>query len=362
LCEKSCVIYGDRAKRYFQEKRIMAVPIWKDYFVNLGTGDSILYRIILTDTSDVIYSGKAHKRPGEVNIQARVNDICADYLVNVLPTLSQAEFSEIDLPVSFKVQASTNGTTWTDKATIQFINDWSYDYGYNPATMGMSFPITGRVDNRMPIVWTGLNVSRVTATIWYTDGTSSQVIIPVAISNDFNADFNSDFSRSVRSAGSGTAVFFPSAWDNVDRIVIGNSTFKVVTECAKYALYYINAYGGWDCLLIEGNHLEDDTLTRHTREVVYDNRDIQNRGVKNYVNEITKGFTLHTGWLLHDQGEMMHHLINSTDVYLYDIANEQMIPVTIPTNTCEYRNFKNNGNQLVDYTIRVEVAQNRIRR
>lgn len=340
----------------------MAVPIWKDAFVTLGTGDSILYRVILSDTSEVIYSGKAYKRPGETNITARVNDICADYMVNVLPYLSQAEFTRINLPVTFLVQTSSDGSAWTTQSTLQFINDWSYDYGYDPATMGMSFPINGRIDSRMPIVWTGLNVSQVTVTVYETNGSSYQVIIPVEISNDFNADFNSDFSRSVRSAGSGTAVFYPTAWVNVDRIVIGNSTFKVVTSCARYAIYYVNAYGGWDSFLIEGNSLEADTLKRYTREVVYDNRDIQNRGIHNYVNEVTKGFTFHTGWLLHDQGERMHHLINSTDVYMYDIASQEMIPVTIPTTTCEYKTFKNQGNRLVNYAIQVEVAQNRIRR
>lgn len=339
-----------------------ARPIWKDVYVTLGAGDSILYRVILSDTSEVIYSGKAYKRPGETDITARVNDICADYLVNVLPYLSQAEFTSITLPVTFLVQASANGSTWTTKATLQFINDWSYDYGYNPATMGMSFPINGHIDPRMPIVWTGLSVSQVTITVRDTTGASYQVIIAVEISDDFNADFNSDFSRSVRSAGSGTAVFYPTAWDNVDRITIGSSTFKVVTDCAKYALYYVNAHGGWDSFLIEGNTMEADTLKRYTREMVYDNRDIQNRGIQNYVNEVTKGFTFHTGWLLHDQGERMHHLINSTDVYLYDIASQEMIPVTIPMTSCEYRTFKNQGNRLVNYTIQVEVAQNRIRR
>ena len=340
----------------------MAVPIWKDAFVTLGTGDSILYRVILSDTSEVIYSGKAYKRPGETNITARVNDICADYLVNVLPYLSQAEFTRINLPVTFLVQTSSDGSAWTTQSTLQFINDWSYDYSYDPATMGMSFPINGRIDSRMPIVWTGLNVSQVTVTVYETNGSSYQVIIPVEISNDFNADFNSDFSRSVRSAGSGTAVFYPTAWVNVDRIAIGNSTFKVVTSCARYALYYVNAHGGWDSLLIEGNSIEADTLKRYTREVVYDNRDIQNRGIHNYVNEVTKGFTFHTGWLLHDQGERMHHLINSTDVYMYDIASQEMIPVTIPTTSCEYKTFKNQGNRLVNYAIQVEVSQNRIRR
>ena len=338
-----------------------AVPIWKDHFTTLGTGDSIRYRIILADTSAVIYSGRAYKRPGETNILARINDICADYITNVLPQLSQAEFTRISLPVTFRVQ-TLSGSTWSTKESVQFTNDWSYDYSYNAATMGMSFPINGHIDSRMPIVWTGLNVSQVNATIYYTDGRYARVIIPVAISNDFNADFNSDFSKSVRSAGSGTAVFLPSAWDNVARIVVGSSTFRVVTDCAKYALYYINAYGGWDSLLIEGNTMEVDNLKRYTREMVYDNRDIQNRGIQNYVNEIEKGFTFHSGWLLHDQGERMHHLINSPDVYLYDIAAGQMIPVIIPMTSCEYRNFSNNGNMLVNYTIQVQVAQNMIRR
>ena len=339
-----------------------AIPIWKDAIVDIGLGDSMFYRITLADTGEVIYSGKAFKRPGASSVQVRINDICADWLENVLPTLSQAAFSELNLPVTFYVQSSSNGSTWTNQGSFQFLNDWSYDYDYDPATMGMSFPINGHIDSRMPLVWTGLDVSQVNMTIYYRNGTSAQVFIPIAISDDFNADFNSDFSHSVRSAGSGTAVFLLSEWDDVERVVIGNASFRVVTDCAKYALYYVNAYGGWDCFLIEGNTLEADTLKRYTREMVYDNRDIQNRGIQNYVNEITKGFTFHTGWLLDDQGERMHHLINSTDVYLYDIANEEMIPVIIPSTTCEYRTYKNQGNRLVNYTIEVQVAQNRIRR
>ena len=336
----------------------MADPIWKDIYSQL-TGE---YRIIVNDTGEVIYHGYAVPKPGETYAQVRINDICADYLENVLPNLSQAEFSRISLPVLFKVQVIISGGQWAAMTAAQFINDWSYDYTYNPVTMGMSFPINGHIDSRMPIVWTGLNVSEVTATLYYTDGTTSQVIIPVEISNDFNNDYNDDFARSVRTAGSGTAVFLPSAWSNLDKIQVGRSTFKVVTSCARYALYYVNAYGGWDCFLIEGNTLEADSLKRYTREMVYDNRDIKNRGIQNYVNEITKGFTFHTGWLLDEQGEKMHHLINSTNVYMYDIANEEMIPVIIPTTSCEYKTYKNQGNRLVNYTIQVQVAQNRIRR
>lgn len=338
-----------------------AIPIWKDKFVTLGTGDSIRYRVTLYDTGEVIYSGKAYLKPTDEDIAIRINDICADYITNVLPNLSQAEFTRLTLPVTFKVQALVSDV-WTDVEEVSFINDWSYDYGYDPATMGMAFPINGRIDARMPIVWTGYDVQSVEATIYLSDGTTMEVIIPVEVSSDFNLDFNNDFAVHARSAGSGTAVFYPSAWDGVTKIVIDGVTYQVVTECASYALYYVNAHGGWDCLLIEGNSIEADNLKRYTREMVYDNREVENRGVQNYVNEITKGFTLHTGWLFADQGEMMHHLLNSTEVYLYDIANDQMIPVTIPTTTCEYKTYANQGNRLVNYAIQVQVAQNRIRR
>lgn len=337
-----------------------AVPIWKDYYVTL----SGVYRIKVVETDDVIYTGNAQAKPGEVDAQLRINDICADYLEHILPTLNQAEFTRLTTP-TFLVQSrveSGGSYTWVDIDSVNFYNDWSYDYDFDPVTMGLSFPINGVVDVRMPIVWTGYEVSEVEATIYLRDGTSFQVIIPVEITADFNDDFNADFALEARSAGSGSAVFFPSAWGDVVKVEINDSTFILEDTCAKYALYYVNAHGGWDSFLIEGNTLEADTLQRYMREVVYDNRDIKNRGIQNYVNEITKGFTFHTGWLTGDQGERMHHLINSTNVYMYDIARQQMIPVTIPTTTCEYKTYKNQGNNLVNYTIQVEVAQNRIRR
>ena len=339
----------------------MAQPIWKDYFVTLGTGDSARFRIILQDLGQTIYTGTAYKRPGEENISVRINDICADYMQHTLPTLDNATFTRLSFPLTFSVQTIVNNR-WTDRVIMQFYNDWSYDYDYNPETMGMSFPISRKVDVNMPIVWTAYNTEMVRADIHYKNGTSSFVLIPVAISNDFNADYNQDFSQSTAAAGSGTAVFFPSQWENVRSIELGGVTFEIVDACAKYALYYVNAYGGWDALMLEGNSMETDSLKRYTREVVYDNNDIVNRGVHNYVNEITKQFRVTTGWLLGDSGKMMHHLLNSTEVYLYDISEQQMIPVIIPSNSSEYRTFKNNGNRLVRYELNLQVAQNRIRR
>jgi hypothetical protein len=127
-------------------------------------------------------------------------------------------------------------------------------------------------------------------------------------------------------------------------------------------LYYVNAYGGWDQFLLEGNDMEADELTRYIREVEYDNNQLVNRGTDNYVSEISKTWTLHSGLLTDDQASRMHHLLNSQMVFLCHISSGDMIPVIMKTNTCEYKTFKNQGRRMVEYTMEVGLAQNRIRR
>ena len=355
-------IYGKPVFYILPKRIIMAIaPIWKDYFVTLGMRAVIPFRIRVQDQNgNIIYNGKSHIKPGETNNSIRINDICADYLTNALPALSQAEFSALSFPLNFVVETFLE--YWTIAGQVQFMNDWSYDDSYNPATMGMSFPVNGRIDSRQWLVYTAYNASTITATLTFTDGTTSQVIIPVEISADFSDDFNTDFARSARAAGSGTAVFDLSAWDNVASVTINGKTWEVVTDCREWVVYYVNAYGGWDSLLIEGNAIETDSLKRHTREMEYDNRSIQNRGTQNYVNEITKSYTLHTSWMSDAESLRMHHLLNSPEVYLFNINTGDMIPVTLNNTKTEFKTYKNNGGRLVNYTIDATLAQERIRR
>ena len=355
-------IYGKPVFYILPKRIIMAIaPIWKDYFVTLGMRAVIPFRIRVQDQNgNIIYNGKSHIKPGETNNSIRINDICADYLTNALPALSQAEFSALSFPLNFVVETFLE--YWTIAGQVQFMNDWSYDDSYNPATMGMSFPVNGRIDSRQWLVYTAYNASTITATLTFTDGTTSQVIIPVEISADFSDDFNTDFARSARAAGSGTAVFDLSAWDNVASVTINGKTWEVVTDCREWVVYYVNAYGGWDSLLIEGNTIETDSLKRHTREMEYDNRSIQNRGTQNYVNEITKSYTLHTSWMSDAESLRMHHLLNSPEVYLFNINTGDMIPVVLNNTTTEFKTYKNNGGRMVNYTIDATLAQDRIRR
>lgn len=336
----------------------MAHPIWKDYYISLGTASSYEYRILVEGS--IVYSGKAWKRPGSSSVQIRINDICADYLNHTLPNLSPEEFTELEYPIKFLVQINNGG--WGTVASVEFLNDWSYDYTYNVLTDGMAFPVNGKLDSRQWLTYTAYGVNAINMVVYNKDGSSIPVSRPLDIDGDFNSDFNTDFVRSVRAAGGGTAVFSVADYPNAQYINIGNVVYEVVSNCSRYALYYINAYGGWDSLLIEGNHQEADSLQRYLRDVEYDNRDVQNRSKKNYINEITKKMVLHTSWMSDEQSLRMHHLMNSIDVYMYDFVTGQMIPVVVDNAECKYKTYKGEGGKLVNYSIEVTVAHDRIRR
>ena len=337
----------------------MVQPIWKNYFVNLGSAESYEYVISYKsgDSLTAIYSGKAWKKPGEDSIRICINDICADWLVNTFPSLIDG-FDRQDLPVEFVVQRISEAGVYIEVESIRFINDWSYDAYHIAEEEGMSSPINGRIDLRQWLLWTGLDVSTIEAEITMTDGHSYKVFIPIEISNDFSEDFNEDFARSVGSAGSGTAVFSPSQWGDVAKVSINGADYEVSNNCSKYVLYYLNAYGGWDSFLIEGASSEEDILTRQTMTIVgsFD------RKKDNYLNEIVKKITLNSSWLSDSQSLKMHHLLNSTDVYLHDLDKNVILPVVLESTSTPYKTFKGEGGKLVNYKIEVEIAQSRFRR
>ena len=341
-----------------------ALPIWKDHTVDLGAalGWDTDVRIREAINSSVVYEGRIRRGPGSLHFYMKVNDICADWIEHTLPTLSQADLTPTNLPVKFYVLTVVSGVE-TLVGTVQFYGDWSYDPAFDYATMGLSHPINGRADARQWIPVTAINASDITMEITYNDGTVQTVTIPLAISADFNADYNADFARSLITSGSGTAFFDLSQWSDVNHIVLnGLARYDIVTECARYALYYVNAYGGWDTFLVEGLDKTEDALTRHTMAVEYDNGTTQARGLRDYAIELQRGITLHTGWLTDEQSLKMHHLLNSPDVYLWDFAEETMTPVVLTNATTEYKTYKNNGRKMVDYTITARIAKQMERR
>ena len=335
-------------------------PIWKDRIVTLSPSAAYVDYTIHqgSGSGPVIFSGRAYARPDASAVTTRINDICAAYLAATLPNLG-SRFTPMQVSETFVTKAG--GTT---KDTITFVNDWSYDPSrVLSASHPLSDPINGELDPRQWLVFSVLSgASSVNVTLHFTDGSSSVVAVPVAMSADFNDDFNGDFVQSDDPSKSGTAVLDLSAFSDLASVTFLGVTLQVRAEaCARYAAFYVNAYGGWDSFLLDGYDTQQDQLTRHTIQVEADNTDLSGRGLKDYAVEVSPEWTLRTGLLTDDESGRMHHLLNSAEVYLCDLSTGQFLPVVLTDATAPKQTFKGNGRRPVSYTFTAKLAQERFR-
>lgn len=327
----------------------MANPIWKDYYIDLGTEYSVHFRIM--GDSSILYQGLAVRRPGESSNIIRINDICADYMRVPPPT-----FDEKLIPATvytFLIIKSVNGSSWSLVEAVQFIPDWSYDYSSSrPAVL--SNPVNGVLDPRQTILWSTSQTDTITVSINYAGGGSSQISVPVTINNDF-AD------EGVGVNG-GTIAVDLSGYSNVESVDIGSSHYTVAQACHRYVLYYRNIHGGWDSLLFEGTCKRTDALTRHEAQHDYDNRQSTGRGTVNYATEVAREYSLNTGWLNDAQADRMESVLGSTETYLQDLISGLTWPAVLTGTSIEHKTYDNNGRRLISYAVTLRIAQEMVRR
>lgn len=325
----------------------MAQPIWKDYYVDFGNVESQVYEITDYDGM-IIFSGRAYKRPGDESLKVKINDICADYLEHVNLNLREG-FASNEVAMVFRV--FNDNDTLID--TVTFVNDWSYDYEREDNGV-ISEPINGLFDVRMPLLY---SISEPHTIMIDAEDTRADLNI------DFSADYyiGNDRQWSVVAQSSGTLTL-TNVFNVEGNIKIGDTKYRGISSNNTHALYYINAYGGWDFLLMEGMSVQKDNYTRKQHKVVSDNSNPFHKNVRNYITDVEKLFELNTGWLSNSESAKMHHLLGSTDVYLYDLESGIMTPVIVTTDSCKYKTYQNEGGKLVQYQINVKVAKQIVRR
>ena len=315
----------------------MAASIWKDYEVSFGNIAETDYTIEVPGVGE-IFAGHAVRRPDAAQLTVRINDVCADYLLHTIPSVASKVSIAEDSAVTFSVK--DGGGTTVD--TVQFVADWSFDHDHTPAVL--SDPVNGHVSAAQALIFSVLGTSAVSASLAYKDGTTGSVSVSA-------------------SAGPVQVVSIPlGGYTDLDTVTAGGKTYKVVEGCHRYALLYVNAFGGWDTLLMEGRWDMEDGYDRRTMKQRYDNAAQSARGTVEYVNEVTRRWTLRTGWLTDAQSFRMHHVLGSTHVYLYDIEAGVLVPVVITDTACDYKTYKGNGGRLTQYAITAELAQDITRR
>ena len=153
-----------------------------------------------------------------------------------------------------------------------------------------------------------------------------------------------------------------SPFSGLASVTVEGVTYQVLQDaCQRFAAYYVNAYGGWDSLLLEGKETRRDELTRHTYRHDYDNADPAARGTKDYAIEVSPAWTLNTGLLTDDESSRMHHLLNSTEVYLCELATGRLFPVVLTDTETPHRRYADERRP-VQYAFNATLARERFRR
>ena len=319
----------------------MATPIWKGYTVSRQTEDGSLSYIIKCD-GVTIYTGKAYKRPGASDISFNIGDVCAPFLSSnaEIATAATGFMAINEMQRTFVVE-DLSGTVL---ATVDFTNDWSYK-GSTPNFA--SDPVQQKVDPRQLLLASMYEASKVIA---QTEGSSPQT------QTLYDGDPASGVACiDILSGATSVTVSVNSAGGTSAK------TYDVVKPCARYALYYVNAFGGWDSLLTAGNDKRVDNYTRSTYKKVYSPADLSDRGTVNYRNDIERTISLVTDWLTDEESARMYHLFGSTNVLLHDLVDDIIRPVTITAKSWTEKTFRNNGAKLVNYQIDVTIAQDFVR-
>lgn len=314
-------------------------PIWKDYFANLGAVASM--DITIRVRGNQVFAGKAIRKPSDSDLLVYLNDIVADYLSATMPPLDAQTFVG-DSGMTALAQVY-NGRNLVD--TISF----SYDYSYQDARPMEAFATTPEdktIDRRQPLILSIYPGSEVINYRMYTTGGGTTT-------------------HQEEIGQSGAIVVPSSALANVSRVVFsapGTSeivTFRIVDTCARYALYFVNPFGGWDSVTMEGEHLQTNEVTREQMTRAYNSANAMERGKDIIVNTITPKMVLRSGWIAEAQADKFVQLVQSPNVYLYDMQEAQMIPVVVTDNTATRKTHKSLGGKLISYDVNVEFAQNK---
>lgn len=326
----------------------MAVyPIWKDVVhVTEVVGEYYDYEV--RNGADVIYRGRAYVMPNETRVEIPIARIVANYVTGDIT---------IDATTSTKRQDE-----WLKTFTIvdaisedvigeyTFYADWSYGEGEqikDGCHNYLSRPIQTIVDPRQMFVASVGKVNTLTSE-WSVscDGNTMAVVKMTPIHSTV-------FAR-VPNVADGTpiTVYVPACT---------TPSYEVRRTNADYALYYMNAHGGWDYLLLCGTSVRDNAYTRVMQQAKASNLTYKH-GERVITENIDVTWKLHTDYLNDVQWALLHHLIGSTRVYLHDLVSNSLLPVVVTDTKASYKTFSNQGKKKTFAEINVRAAQKRERR
>lgn len=328
-------------------------PIWKDYIWAEETLDDFI-EYHLDDGGTTFYAGKAYKYPDADRVEFLLNSVTENYLSNGIsfPTVSSTSIMPNYLK-DFTLVTSTG-----NEKPIIFFNDWSYKDTDLTSGYFLSDPITGLIDPRQYVMasWLLPTGEGLVNRFYYKDGI--QTATDVTLKSGINGY---TFVENITNLQLGCGDYIVIAFVVSGTISQKQIKYTIDNTGKDYVLYYVNAAGGWDSLLIEGNVKKTDEFESESyiKRVLRPSTEFARN---KYLNTITSRWTLYTGYLNDEQASKMYNLLESTQVYLHNLKDNTITPVLITDTSCEYKTYTNQGKNKFYYTINVESSQDNYRK
>lgn len=302
-------------------------PIWRDQEIIVETTKDFVEYHIEDWESNLLYAGKAYKYPQANEVAWTINGPISNYLGNGI------EFVEGVHKIPHYLEPFTVVTNTGLAKEYLFYNNWSYKD--LPNSLLLSDPINGEVDPRqwLPISWLSLGGEYLSVGGVRKNPSSTQA----------GNTYMMNLKHYTVDCGS-TITVKTSASDDIIQYKIGNG---------DYALYYSNARGGWDSLLTISS-------SKKTDEMEQLNYRSKQSGLTRYLTKVTPTWELKTKYWL--DGERMFNLFESNNVYLHNLATDEIVPVVITNTSCEYTTYTNNGKKPFYFTITVQESFDKYRK
>lgn len=311
--------------------------IWKDYYLTLPAAEDggTNWRVRKDNAlGEIIAQGFAVTRPGETAPRVRLNAIAADLLYG-MPVFSGSGATFPPMSATLFVEYYT-GSSWEDVDTIAFCNDWSYE-DIDPI-YGIDRPISLEVMRGGLLLIPVIDEEAVSIQAVFTkeDGTTYSKSYDIQRNPD-TIDTDWPIGQVVINLAAEPQAVRVSILHNYD-IVCGH----------RYQLIYRNEFGGWEQFTPARYETMSDGYNRHNIETA--------DGVSTIAGEIERGIRFRTGVLTAEGAGNVHHLLGAVQVYLHDVNTGATAPVVLTDTSAEYKTFRNQGGQRVEYTFGIRLA------
>lgn len=329
-------------------------PIWQGYKKTLATNNlPVNYSVRVEDTNAVIFTGKAIPNPATFVTEVQLFDILAPYVkqkpIDFVDFWGQEPTMEVAPFARRFVLAYGSQTT-----NIDMYANWTYDDMISPSGNGY-FLTEGVYGSVHPVGFPLVISSR-----YCTPGTIQLVRGDGTVLSSFNqaltASLNLIFPAHV----------LPSKGQTM-RVRLADGTYspyiKMVDSCiSPWALYYVNAYGGWDVMHLKGIMRRTDNFTREEHDIDYSRNALENASRRIHRIDMGATWELNTGNLTDQQAKRFSDHVPNTPLAFLVNRNGFAHPVSVADPEIQHaKTVENNSRRPASYTFTVRLQQDRVR-